>query len=131
MKKAAVLMLSVICLIAIFAVSAVSAGEDKIAVASQGKTDTAKVSAVAARSPYFLFFDTGGKFLEAVANPHKDAGGNASALVTDFLSARGVTDVIAGDFGGKMTDALTKKGITYAEIKGMSVADAVKRYRMK
>ena len=131
MKKTAVLMVSVICLVAIFAVSAVSAENGKIAVAAQGKSDTAMVSAVAARSPFFLFFDANGKFLEAIANPHKDAGGNASALVTDFLSAKGVTDVIAGDFGGKMTSALTKKGIAYAEIKGMSVANAVKRYRMK
>ena len=131
MKKAAVLMLSVLCLIAVLAVSAVSAGEDKIAVAADGKSSTAMVSAVAARSPFFLFFDAGGEFLEAIANPHKDAGGNASALVTDFLSARGVTDVIAGDFGGKMTNALKQKGIAYAEIKGISVANAVKRYRMK
>jgi predicted Fe-Mo cluster-binding NifX family protein len=131
MKKATVLMIFAICLTAVFAASAVSAQKGKIAVASDGKSDTAKVSAVAARSPFFLMFGQDGKFLEAIANPHKDAGGNASGLVTAFLSDKGVTDVIAGNFGDKMKNALKQKGIASFELKGSSAADAVKRYRMK
>ena len=124
-------MICVIFLIAIFTGLALSAQKGKIAVAAEGKNDSAMVSAVAARSPFFLMFDQDGKFLEAIANPHKGAGGNASGLVTAFLADKGVTDVIAGDFGDKMKNALEQKGIAYVEMKGSSAADAVKRYRMK
>jgi predicted Fe-Mo cluster-binding NifX family protein len=131
MKKTSVLLISIVFLVAILAGFALSAQKGKIAVAAEGKNDAAMVSAVAARSPFFLLFDQSGKFLEAVVNPHKDAGGNASGLVTAFLSDNGVTDVIAGDFGDKMKSALEQKGIAYVEMKGTNAADAVKRYRMK
>ncbi len=127
MKKITVLMICVISLLAVFTASAVSAKSGKIAVAADGKSSTAMVSAVAARSAFFLFFDQGGKFLEAIANPHKDAGSNASGLVTGFLADNGVTDVIAGAFGDKMKNALEQKGIRCAEQKGITAAEAVRR----
>jgi predicted Fe-Mo cluster-binding NifX family protein len=131
MKRTSVLMIGAICLLAVVAASAVSARSGKIAVAADGKSSAATVSSVAARSPFFLMFGQDGKFLEAVANPHKDAGRNASGLVTAFLSDNGVSDVIAGAFGDKMKNALKQKGIASFEWKGSSAVDAVKRYLMK
>ena len=53
-------------------------GVGKIAVASDVKTITGPVGFRMGRSPYYLLFDGQGKFLEAIDNPFKDAGGNAA-----------------------------------------------------
>lgn len=98
----------------------------KIAVASDGNTPASAVSPVAARCSYFLIFDSKGTFIEAVANPHKNAGGGAGTLVVDFLAGKGATTIIAGAFGDKMITAMKAKGINYIEFKG-TAADAVKK----
>lgn len=98
----------------------------KIAVVSEGKTEASGVSPVAARASYFVIFDGKGAFIEAHANPYKNAGGGASRLVVDFLSGKGATTIIAGDFGDKMIAAMNAKRIRYLIFKG-TAADAVKK----
>ncbi|MBN1472640.1 MAG: hypothetical protein JW925_12735 [Syntrophaceae bacterium] len=102
------------------------ADKQKIAVVSDGNTATSAVSPVAARGSFFLLFDGKGKFMEAIHNPHKDAGGGASHLVVDYLSGKGVTMIIAGTFGNKMIAAMEAKHINYLTFKGIAV-DAVKK----
>jgi len=97
---------------------------EKIAVASDGKTTAADVSSVAARSPYYLLFDTNGKLLEAVENLYKTAKSGASASLLSFLAKKEVTIIIAGDFGDKMIGDMKDKRINYVEFKG-SVAEAL------
>jgi predicted Fe-Mo cluster-binding NifX family protein len=128
MKKIFIVMISMVMVVAFFVGQAVSAQQGKIAVAAEGNSDTAMVSAVAARAPFFLIFDGDGKFLEAIANPHKDAGGNTSALVTKLLVSKGITAAIAGQFGGKMMEALQNNGIVHFEQKGKNAKEAVKKY---
>ena len=96
----------------------------KIAVASSGKTEKASVSNRAARCPYYLIFDGSGELVEVVDNPY-DTGGGAGPSAASFLAKAGVTMVIAGDFGPKMTNALKNNRITPFRFKG-SVGDAVK-----
>jgi predicted Fe-Mo cluster-binding NifX family protein len=115
----------------VFAISmslghAAAADKIKIAVASDGNTPASAVSPVAGRSSYFLTFDGKGVFIEALGNPHKNAGGGAGYLVVDFLGAKGTTTIIAGAFGDKMISAMKAKGINYIEFKG-TAADAVKK----
>lgn len=98
----------------------------RIVVASNGNTAASAVSPVAARGLYFLIFDGQGAFIEALNNPHKNAGGGASALVVDFLSGKGATTIVAGTFGDKMVAAMKAKRINYLEFKG-TAADAVKK----
>ena len=98
----------------------------KIAVASSGKTEKASVSNRAARCPYYLIFDKKGELIEVIDNPYGDAGGAAGPSAANFLAKTGVTMVIAGDFGSKMTNALKNNGITPFGFKG-SVGDAVKK----
>jgi predicted Fe-Mo cluster-binding NifX family protein len=98
----------------------------KIAVASDGNTPASAVSPVAARSSYYLTFDSKGAFIEALSNPHKNAGGGAGSLVVDFLAGKGITTIVAGAFGDKMIAAMKAKGINYVEFKG-TAADAVKK----
>jgi predicted Fe-Mo cluster-binding NifX family protein len=85
------------------------------------------VSPVAARSSYYLLFDDKGAFLEAVANPHKSAGGGAGSVVVEFLAGKGATAVIAGAFGDKMIAAMNAKGMAHVVIKGRA-GDAVSQY---
>lgn len=127
MKRLGVLFLS-ISLALFLAVSSGAAQEEKIFVSADSGSASAMVSPVAARGPFFIVFDGDGKFLEAMANPHKDAGGKTSGLVVELLAARGAKVVIAGHFGGKMVTALKEKGIVHFEHKGSSAADAVKKY---
>jgi predicted Fe-Mo cluster-binding NifX family protein len=113
-------------LLLVSAYSAFAANPARIAVAAEGQTPSALVSAVAARCPFFLLFDETGSFVEALANPHQDAPGGAGSRAVDFLAGKGVTVVIAGAFGPKMVGAMQAKGMRYQEFKG-SAADAVKQ----
>jgi len=103
-------------------------GEEKviIAVASDGETLNSSVSHVAARSPYFLIFDSKGKPLEAVENPYKNTRGGAGVLTVKFLAERNVTIVVAGNFGDKMKEALEANEIAYLEFEGI-VENAIQK----
>jgi predicted Fe-Mo cluster-binding NifX family protein len=94
----------------------------RVAVAAEGKTAAAKVSVVAARAPCFLIFEGDEKLLEAVDNAHKGAKGGAGTSVVTFLAQKGVTFVVAGKFGEKMTQAMRSKGMGYLEFKGSAEA---------
>jgi predicted Fe-Mo cluster-binding NifX family protein len=123
MKKIGLTILSMIFLLT----GLVYAGDQgKIAVAAEGKTAAAKVSGVAARSPYFLIFDGSGKFLEAVDNPYKAAKGGAGTSLVPFLAQKGATLVVAGEFGENMIQAMKGKGMRYLEFKG-SAQEALKK----
>jgi len=108
-----------------------AADKGKIAVAAQVKSTTAQVSGVAARSPYFLIFDGDGKLMEAIDNPYKDAKGGAGPSVVPFLAEKGVTLVVAGEFGKNMIQAMKSKGIGYFEFKGSAEAALKKALEAK
>ncbi len=98
----------------------------KIAVAASSKTAKASVSNMAAKCPYYLIFNNKGELIEVIDNPYRDTSGGAGPSAANFLAQRGVTIVIAGNFGSKMINTLKNKGITHFEFKGR-VDDAVKR----
>jgi predicted Fe-Mo cluster-binding NifX family protein len=100
--------------------------KEKIAIAVNGKTTAAKVSSVAARSPYYLIFDGSGKLLEALENPYQAAKSRAAASVLSLLAKKGVRLIIAGDFGDNMIQDMKGKGIKYIEFKG-SVLEALEK----
>ena len=99
--------------------------KEKIAVAANGQTLAASVSAQPGRSPFFLLFDEKGKLIEAIANPAKDAASSGIA-VTDFLAGKGVTVAVAGEYGPQIVDVMKNKGIKAVAFKG-SVEEAVKK----
>jgi predicted Fe-Mo cluster-binding NifX family protein len=126
MKKIAVLTMLIVLVMSVF-VYAASADKIKIAVASDGKTAYSVVSGVAGRCAYFLIFDSSGKLLEAIENPHKNASGGAGSLVVNFLAGKGVTVVVAGKFGDKMIVAMKGAGMASVEFAG-TADDGVKKY---
>jgi predicted Fe-Mo cluster-binding NifX family protein len=127
MKRSAGLLLV---LLHFSSLTAFAAGPAAIGVAAEGKVPSSLVSSVAGRCPYFLLFDEKGTFVEAVANPHKDARSGAGTHVVDFLAGKSVKIVIAGAFGPKIIDAMKARGMRPLEFKGI-VADAVKKASVK
>jgi predicted Fe-Mo cluster-binding NifX family protein len=110
--------------------SFVYAGQNgKIAVATDEKMPDAAVSSQAGRSSFFLLFDEKGTFLEAIGNPYTEAKSRGIA-VADFLAAKGVTAVVAGSFGDRITEGMKNKGIRALTFKGKA-ADAVKKILSK
>ena len=103
--------------------------QERIAVASDEKVPDAAVSSQAGRSPFFLLFDEKGMFLEAIDNPYTEAKTRGTA-VADFLAAKGVTIVVAGSFGDRITEGMKNKGIRALTFRGKA-ADAVKKILSK
>lgn len=101
-------------------------GKGGIAVAALGTIPASEVSSVGARSPYLLIFDGEGAFQEAVENPHKEDRRRASESVVQFLARKGVTFVVAGDFGQRMTNTMQAKNIEYMTFQG-TAEEAVKK----
>jgi len=125
MKKIVFVSLAILFLCSV-AVNAADSINDKIAVASNGETLKASVSNKAAKCPYYLIFDSKGNLTEVIDNPYEDASRSAGPSAANFLAGKGVTMVIAGNFGSKMINTLKSNGITHFEFKG-SVGDAVKK----
>jgi len=92
----------------------------KIAVATTGPEKTAAISQQAARSPFFLFFDSSGNFLEAVENPSKDLPGGAGQSAASLIAKKEATLIIAGDIGHKMKQALMDYQIKYTKKTGVA-----------
>jgi len=104
---------------------AFAAQKENIAVAANDKIATAAVSKQAGLAPFFLLFDEKGKMTEAIENPFKDKEG-AGKSVAEFLKNKGVTVVVAEEFGGQIVEVMKGKGIKAIAIKG-SAEDAVKK----
>ena len=96
-----------------------------LAVAANGNTVSAPVGNQPGRSPFFLFFDKQGTFVEAVSNPYKDSG-NAGIPTLELLAGKGIKVLVAGSFGGRIVEVMKEKGIRPVEFKG-SAKDAVKK----
>jgi len=111
----------------LFLISGLAFAEQKgkICVATQEKGSGAAVSKQVGLAPFFLFFDGKGKMTEAIENPYKDREG-AGKSVAQLLSNKGVTFVVAEEFGGQIVEVMKGKGIRAVPFKGSAV-EAVKK----
>ena len=107
------------------AAAALETNAGLIAVASDERTEPAKVSSQAARCAYYMIFDSKGKLMDVIENPFKGENGGAGPSAANFLGDKGVTVVVAENFGSKMINAMKSKGITFYKLKGKA-GDAVK-----
>lgn len=119
MKKTVLIFLV---LLFLFASQVCAQGGGNVAIAAEANSATAAVSGTAARCPYFLIYDGGGKLLEAVDNPYQSAKRQAGVSVAPFLVQKGVTVVVAGGFGENMIRAMKEKGIEYVQFHGSAEA---------
>lgn len=90
----------------------------KIAIATNNKDQNPQISEKAGRAPYYLVFDEKGEALEDISNPFFEERGGAGVATAKMLSDKGISVVIAGDFGRKMTDVLEDKDIKYYKKEG-------------
>jgi predicted Fe-Mo cluster-binding NifX family protein len=104
---------------------AFAAQKETIAVAANDKLATSAVSKQAGLAPFFLFFDGKGKMTEAIENPYKDKEG-AGKSVAELLKNKGVTVLVAEDYGGQIVEVMKGKGIKAVAFKG-SAEEAVKK----
>ncbi len=81
----------------------------KIAIASDGKDESSKVSEVTGRAPYFLIYENG-KLIETISNPFK-IGGGAGFSIAQMLYKKGVELVISGKFGSNVLNFFKEKGL--------------------
>ena len=123
MKKG--ISLVVVLVMLVVAMLAFAGEKAKIAVAANDKTPSAAVSKQAGLAPFFLFFDGKGKMTEAIENPYKDKEG-AGKSVAELLGNKGVTVVVAEEFGGQIVEVMKGKGIKAVSLKG-SAEEAVKK----
>ena len=113
-KKSALAFIISFTLFLLFALATgASAAAMKIAVAAAGQEKDAAINEQAGRTPFFLFFDDKGNFLEALENPARDQSRRAGPSAALFLADKGVTLVIAGNFGDKMIQVLDEHHIQY------------------
>ncbi len=91
---------------------------DITVVASDGNTLNATISSEASRCAYYVYFDSEGKVLEIVQNPHKDVHGGASSKLLAMLKEKKVSHMIAANFGDKLIGYLEENHIKYTVHKG-------------
>ncbi len=96
------------------------------AVAATGKDIHSQVSKVAARAPYYIFFDEENRLLGAERNPHAEATRGAGVKAADYLGKKKVQKIIAGQFGQKMLSRLQTHNIQAIRGQG-SVIDILKK----
>lgn len=111
-------------------VSVAQAEKVKIGVAAFQSGKDAQISEQVGRAPYFLIFDSQGRFVEALENPSANVRSGAGTAATAFLAGKGVTLLIGGTFGPKMKRALQDHQIEYFEHKGVA-HEVVKSYLQK
>jgi len=125
MKKTLFSTLVVLSLVPVIAFAA-QKNAAKIAVASNSKDAASSISSKAGKCPYYLIFDSTGALIEVVENPYKNAQRKAGQQTANFLADKGVTIVIAGNFGDKMIGVMRSNGTDYFKLQGI-IRDAVKK----
>jgi predicted Fe-Mo cluster-binding NifX family protein len=95
-----------------------------IAVAANGETPEASVSALALGARFFLIFNKAGKLIDKLANPAKNAE-NPGTAIANLLAGHGAEVVVAEGFGTKFIEYMNGKGIKAFSFKG-SAGEAVK-----
>jgi predicted Fe-Mo cluster-binding NifX family protein len=90
----------------------------KIAIAVNNKNQNPQISETAGRAPYYLIFNREKEVLEELSNPFSENKGGAGVAVANMLTEKGVSAVVAGDFGRKMIDVLEERGVKYYQEEG-------------
>jgi predicted Fe-Mo cluster-binding NifX family protein len=96
-----------------------------VAVASEDREPSGPVGRFGGRSPYFLIFDSKGRFIDIIKNPYSTESEGIGRRVADLLAASQVSVFVAEQFGQNIMDALTNKNVKYLEFSG-AIEEAIK-----
>jgi predicted Fe-Mo cluster-binding NifX family protein len=78
----------------------------KVAITSTGNTLESKLDERFGRCAYFVIYDTESKATEFIPNPHKDVESGAGPAAVQLVASRGVSKIVAGEFGMKIKSLL-------------------------
>jgi len=111
-------------------VSAVKAGPElpvqgKLCVSAKGPNLDAEIDPNFGRAPYFLFVDPETMELEALANPHSQAGHGAGIQSAQLVAGRGVSTVLTGQVGPNAQRVLESAGIRVISAEKCTVRNAL------
>ena len=98
----------------------------KIAIASEGKEKSSKVSETGGRAPFYLIFKNK-ELTKTIKNPFRFGGGGAGFAVAQMLADEKIDMVISGGFGSNMLGALKSKGIKHKEMADVTVEKALEK----
>ena len=98
----------------------------KIAIAAMTPDVDAGIAKHSARAPFYLLFDEQGEMLEVVPNPFSGVDRGAAPQAALLLADKGVTLLVAGDFGPRFVSELEERGIDHIERSGQ-VSDSVRQ----
>jgi predicted Fe-Mo cluster-binding NifX family protein len=102
----------------------------KIAIASLGKTLESQVDPRFGRCPYFLIIDSETEEFEVLENTAGEVGRGAGISAAQLIVNRGVSTIIAGNFGPNAFNVLRASGIKiFAGVSGMTIKMAIKGYK--
>ena len=86
---------------------------DKLAVAAEGPEVNSSISTRAARAPFYLIFEKNGRMIMSIKNTAAEESSSASSKAVRLLQKHGVGTLVAGDFGGKILDAMKEQEIKH------------------
>lgn len=101
----------------------------RIAIASSGKDLESPVDPRFGRCPYFVILEEEGDGFEVMENTAGQAFQGAGISAAQMIAEKGVTAVIAGNFGPKALWVLGQAGVKLYGFSGGAVEEAREAYR--
>lgn len=92
---------------------------DKLAVAAEGSDVNSSISSRAARAPFYIIFEKNGRMIMSIQNTAAEESSGASSKAVKLLEKYGVGTLVAGDFGGKILDAMKEQEIKHVIATGV------------
>lgn len=92
---------------------------DKLAVAAEGSEVNSSISSRAARAPFYIIFEKNGSMIMSIQNTAAEESSGASSKAVKLLQKYGVGTLVAGDFGGKILDAMKEQEIKHVIATGI------------
>ncbi len=102
---------------------------EKVCVTSQGDNLDSLVDPRFGRCQYFIIADVESMKFEAVKNPNIDGMGGVGVQSAQFVSGKGVSAVISGNFGPNAFQSLQAAGIKMVPNALGTVRDAIEKYK--
>ena len=91
----------------------------KLAVAAEGSEANSSISTRAARAPFYLIFEKNDRMIMSIQNTAAEESSGASSKAVKLLEKYGVGTLVAGDFGGKILDAMKEQEIRHVIATGV------------
>jgi len=103
--------------------------EQKFAIAADGDQVTSTIAKLAGVAPFFHIYDSEGKLLEVLANPHLELEFGVGPACATTLADKGVTVLVARQVPGpKMVDVLEARKVRVVRRVG-TVEDVAKELK--